>query len=179
VPGEISLEITRTGDPCSIQFEPSMPGPAMEVRAEVNGKQTPVEYAFSPEHHHVKLEFALQEGKNLIRLRIKNDFGIAYEFQLPELGNKSSDLRVLSQKSDQSSTTLMLAGRAGATYHFDVWNPGIIEEVRGGELLKQPDGTGKVRVSFEGQGNEEYSGKQLEITFRVAKMTKGKPKGKE
>src|SRR5256885_4006601 len=35
VPGELTLEITRTGDECAFVFEPTLAGPAMEVRAEV------------------------------------------------------------------------------------------------------------------------------------------------
>lgn len=179
VPGEISIETTRTGDACTLEFEPTMPGPAMEVRAEVNGKQTPVDYMFNSEHHHIKLKIALQEGKNLIRLYVKSDFGLAYDFRLPELGAKSSELRVLSQKSDQYSTALQLAGKAGAVYYLDVWNAGMIENVDGGELVKQADGAAKIRVTFESQENEAYSRKQLVVSFRQPKLSKGARKARE
>jgi glycogen debranching enzyme len=169
-PGEISMEITRTGDECAFAFEPTMAGPAMEVRAEVNGKQTPVDYKFYSEHHHIQLKIALQEGKNTIGLHVKNDFGLTYDFRLPPVGSKSSDLRVLSQSGDQYSMTLMLAGCAGGTYDLEVWNPGIIESVVGADLVKQPDRTAKLRVHFEGNG--EYSNRQVEIRFRQSKVSK-------
>lgn len=170
VPGEITLEITRTGDECTFDFEPAMAGPAMEVRAEINGRQTPVDYLFDPEHHHLRVKFALQEGKNVVRLHVKNDFGLAYDFRLPGLGGKSSDLRVLTQTGDQYSMMLMLSGRAGGTYDLEVWNPGIIESVAGADLVKQPDGAAKLRVHF--QGNGEYSDRQVEIRFRQSKVSK-------
>ncbi|HWY45339.1 MAG TPA: hypothetical protein VNX66_17710 [Candidatus Sulfotelmatobacter sp.] len=171
-PGEITLEIFRNGGECTFDFEPAMAGPAMEVRAEINGRQTPVDYVFGSEHHHVKLRFALQEGKNVVRLHVKNDFGLAYDFRLPELGNKSSDLRVLTQTGDQYATLLTLAGRAGATYDFDVWNPGIIESVDGAEIVKQPNGATKLRIRFDVRSNEEYSRQQVAIHFRQPKVGK-------
>ena len=147
-------------------------GQDTEVRAEINGRQTPVDYVFGSEHHHVKLRFALQEGKNLVRLHVKNDFGLAYDFRLPALGNKSSDLRVLTQTGDQYATLLTLAGRAGATYDFDVWNPGIIESVDGAEIVKQPNGATKLRIRFDVRSSEEYSRQQVAIHFRQPKVGK-------
>ncbi|HWZ98297.1 MAG TPA: hypothetical protein VN025_11100 [Candidatus Dormibacteraeota bacterium] len=172
VPGEITLEITRTGDACTLDFEPAMAGPAMEARAEINGRQTPVDYLFDPEHHHMKLAFALQEGKNVIRLHVKNDFGLAYDFRLPELGSKSSDLHVLTQTGDQYSMILMLSGHAGATYDFAVWDPEIIESLEGAELLKQPRGATKLRVHFEAKDDEEFPRQSVEIHFRQPKLGK-------
>ena len=177
VPGELSLEITRTGDECAFEFEPTLAGPAMEVRAEVNGRQTPVDFKFNPEHHHIQLKIALQEGKNVVRLRVKNDFGLAYDFRLPELGSKSSDLRVLAQTSDQYSSTLIVAGRGGASYDLTVWNADLIAALEGAELVKEADGTTKLRVHFE-TGKEEYGRKEIAIHFRQSKVG-GKAKLKE
>jgi glycogen debranching enzyme len=177
-PGEFSLEIMRTGDECTFEFEPTMAGPAMEVRAEVNGRQTPVGVNFNPEHHHIQLKIALREGKNTVRLRVKNDFGLAYDFRLPELGSKSSDLRVLAQTGDQYSMTLTLAGTAGATYKMEVWNADVIASLEGAELVKQPDGRTELRIHFEAKREEEYSRKQITIGFRQPK-TGGKTKLKE
>jgi glycogen debranching enzyme len=172
VPSEITVEITRTGDACTFDFEPALAGPAMEVRAEINGRQTPVDYAFDSSHHHVKLKFPLQEGKNVVRLHVKSDFGLAYDFRLPALGSKSSDLRVLEQTGDQNSMMLILAGRAGETYDFDVWNPGIVESVEGAELVKHSGETTKLRVRFEAKSGEEYSRGQVTIHFRQRKLGK-------
>jgi len=178
VPGELTLEITRTGEECAFEFEPTLAGPAMAVRAEVNGRQTPVDFKFNPEHHHIQLKIALQEGKNVVRLRVKNDFGLAYDFRLPELGSKSSDLRVLTQTSDQYSTTLIVAGRGGASYDLTVWNADVIASVEGAELVKQADGTTKLRIHFETQKEEEYGRKEIAIHFRQSKVG-GKVKLKE
>ncbi|HLK04800.1 MAG TPA: hypothetical protein VKT53_10200 [Candidatus Acidoferrum sp.] len=171
IPSEFTLEITRTGDECTLEFEPTMAGPAMEVRAEVNGRQTPVDFKFYPEHHHIQLKIPLREGKNVVRLRVKNDFGLAYAFRLPELGSKSSDFRVLSQMSDQYSSALTVAGSSGASYDMSVWNAEAIASLEGAELVKLPDGTGKLRVRFEAKDGETYGRKQITIYFRQPKMS--------
>jgi hypothetical protein len=176
--GEISLEITRTGDECAFEFEPTMAGPAMEVRAEVNGRQTPVDFKFNSAHHHIQLKIALQQGKNVVRLRVKNDFGLAYDFRLPELGSKSVDLHVLAETMDQYSMTLTLAGPAGATYNMAVWNPDIIASLEAAELTKLPEGGTKLQVHFDGNETEGYSRKQITIHFRQSKVS-GKAKLKE
>jgi len=177
-PGEITLEIARVGGECTFDFEPAMAGPAMEVRAEINGRQTPVDYAFNSQHHHVKLKFALQEGKNVVRLHVKNDFGLTHDFRLPDLGSKNSDLRVLAQTGDQYSMVLTLSGRTGTAYDFAVWNPSIVESVDGAEIVKQPDGAPRLRVHFDARSGEEYSRQQVTIHFRQPKVTK-KPKAGE
>jgi hypothetical protein len=142
VPGELTLKITRTGDECAFEFEPTLAGPAMEVRAEVNGRQTPVDFKFNPEHHHIQLKIALQEGKNTVRLRVKNDFG-----------------------------------RGGASYDLTVWNADVIASLEGAELVKEANGTTKLRVHFETE-KEEYGRKEIAIHFRQSKVG-GKAKLKE
>ena len=178
VPGELSLEITRSGDECAFEFEPALAGPAMEVRAEVNGRQTPVDFKFNPEHHHIQLKIALQEGKNVVRLRVKNDFGLAYDFRLPELGSKSLDLRVLDQTSDQYSSTIIVAGRGGESYDLTVWNADSIASLEGAELVKEANGTTKIHVHFEMEKEAEYGRKEIAIHFRQSKVG-GKAKLKE
>ncbi|HLZ14197.1 MAG TPA: hypothetical protein VKP58_16570 [Candidatus Acidoferrum sp.] len=177
-PGEIGLEIVRTGDECTFEFAPELAGPAIEVRAEVNGRPAPVDFKFNPEHHHIELKFALQEGKNAVRLRVKNDFGLAYDFRLPELGRKSSDLRVVGQTSDQYSSTLTLAGLAGKTYAMEVWNAEVIASTEGAELVKQAGGATQLRIHFETNPEQEYARKQITLHFRQPKVG-GKAKLKE
>jgi hypothetical protein len=109
---------------------------------------------------------------------VKNDFGLAYDFRLPELGSKSSDLRVLGQASDQYSSTVTLAGTAGATYDMEVWNADVIASLEGAELLKQASGTTKLRIRFEANQEQPYARKQITIHFRLAKVG-GKAKLKE
>ena len=103
-----------------------------------------------PEHHHLRIRVALKEGKNVVHIPVANDFGVSYAFRLPELGRASSDLRILSAKMEDvtSPMELVTAGRAGATYDLAVWNPSMIESVRGAELVKNASGVNEVASSF-------------------------------
>lgn len=149
---EITLEATRTGGACTLDFEPELANSALVGRLEVNGRPQTYDQWISAEHHHVKIKFALAEGKNTLRLRVQNDFGLAYDFRLPKLGSASSDLRIISEEMEDVTAPLVLetAGRAGKTYDLSVWNPALIDSVEGAELVKDSEGHAKLRVHFAG-----------------------------
>jgi len=113
----------------------------------------------------------LQEGKNTIRIRVANDFGVSYAFRLPGLGSGSSDLRILSEEMGDATTPMVLetAGRAGATYELAVWNPGMIDSVRGAELVKDAGGA-KLRIHFEAKAGEEYVHQRVVIFLHPPKV---------
>src|SRR5579863_58985 len=135
---EITLEATRTGGECALDFEPELANTALVGRVEVNGRPTTYDQQILPEHHHLRIKAALIEGKNVVRIPVTNDFGVSYSFRLPELGSASSDLRILSQKMEDVTAPMELEteGRAGAAYDLAVWNPELIESVEGAELVK-------------------------------------------
>jgi hypothetical protein len=65
---------------------------------------------------------------------------------------------------------LVTAGRAGATYDLAVWNPSMIESVRGAELVKNASGGTNLRIHFEGKKGEEYSHQRVVIFFHPLKV---------
>ncbi|MGC2288212.1 MAG: hypothetical protein WA542_23410 [Candidatus Acidiferrum sp.] len=170
--GEITLEATRTGGECTLDFEPEVANTVLAVRVDVNGRQQSFDQLLSSEHHHLKIKFALKEGKNIIRVRDPNDFGVSYALRLPELGSASSDLRILSREMGDATSPmeLVMAGRAGAMYELDVWNPGIIESVRGAELVKEASGVAKLRVHFEAKAGETYPHQRVVFFFHLPKI---------
>jgi GH15 family glucan-1,4-alpha-glucosidase len=170
--GEITLEVTRTGGECALDFEPALANSELGVRAEVNGRPQSFGKQIFSEHHHLKIKFALKEGKNTIRVGAPNDFGVSYAFRLPELGSESSDLRILSEEMGDSTTPMELvtAGHAGATYDLPVWNPSVIESVRGAELIKDTNGGAKLRIHFEGRAGEEYPHQRVVIFLHPPKV---------
>jgi glycogen debranching enzyme len=163
--GEITLEVTRTGGECALDFAPALANSVWEVRVDVNGRPQSFDQQISSEHHHLKIKFALKEGKNIVRIRMPNDFGVSYAFRLPELGSESSDLRVLSEEMGDATTPMELitAGRAGATYDLAVWNPALIDSVRGAELVKDASGGAKLRIHFEAKAGEDYPHQRVVI----------------
>jgi hypothetical protein len=169
---EITLQVTRTGGECSLDFEPELANTALVNRVEVNGRPLSYDQQISAEHHHLKIKFPLRDEKNTVRIRVTNDFGVSYTFRLPELGRESSDLRILSEEMGDvaSPMELVTAGRAGATYDLAVWNPGLIDSVRGAELIKDSAGGAKLRIHFLAKEGEEYPHQRVVIFLHPLKV---------
>jgi GH15 family glucan-1,4-alpha-glucosidase len=169
---EITLEVTRTGGECSLDFEPALANTALVGRVSVNGRPTTYDQRMLTEHHHLRIKVALKEGKNVVHIPVTNDFGVSYAFRLPELGSANSDLRIVSANMEDVTAPMELvtAGRAGATYDLAVWNPGMIESVRGAELVKDASGGTNVRIHFEGKEGEEYPHQRVVIFFHPVKV---------
>ena len=169
---EITLEVTRTGGECTLDFEPALANTALVGRVVVNGKPTAYDQRMLAEHHHLRIKVSLNEGKNVVHIPVANDFGVSYAFRLPELGSASSDLRILSEKVEDVTAPMELvtAGRAGATYDLAVWNPSMIESVRGAELIKDATGGTKLRIHFEGKAGKEYPHQRVVIFFHPLKV---------
>jgi GH15 family glucan-1,4-alpha-glucosidase len=169
---EITLEVTRTGGECALDFEPALANSALVGRVEVNGRVQSFDQQMSAEHHHLKIKFALKGGKNVVRIPVTNDFGVSYTFRLPELGSASSDLRILSEEMGDVAAPMELitAGRAGATYDLAVWNPGLIDSVRGAELVKDASGGAKLRIHFAAKEGEDYPHQRVVIFLHPPKV---------
>jgi hypothetical protein len=97
---------------------------------------------------------------------------VSYTFRLPALGSESSDLRILSEEMGDVAAPMELitAGRAGATYDLGVWNPSMIDSVRGAELVKDGADGAKLRIHFEAKGGEEYPHQRVVIFLRPPKV---------
>jgi glycogen debranching enzyme len=169
---EITLEVTRTGGECLLDFEPALANTALVGRVSVNGRPTTYDQRMLTEHHHLRIKVALKDGKNVVHIPVANDFGVSYAFRLPEMGSASSDLRILSANLEDVAAPMELvtAGRAGASYDLAVWNPGMIESVRGAEMVKDASGGTNLRIHFEGKENEEYPHQRVVIFLRAPKV---------
>jgi hypothetical protein len=144
-------------------------------RVEVNGRPETFERQMGPEHHHLKVEVALRDGKNTVRIRVQRDFGLAYDFRLPQLGSRSEDLRILSDTMPDMAAPreLQVQGRAGTTYQLTVWNPELIDSVQGAELVKDAAGIAKLRIQFPYAAEREYTQQHVAIHLHSPKLPKG------
>ena len=169
---EITLEATREGGDCALDFEPALPNTAFVGLVDINGRNQNFDQQISAEHHHLVLKFPLRTGKNLVHIRVANDFGLSYAFRLPSLGSQSTDLRILSEEMDDVTAPmeLVMAGRAGATYELTVWNPGLIESVRGAKLVSDELGGTRLQVQFEAKSGDEYEKQRVVIFFHAPKI---------
>ncbi len=172
--GEITLEVTRTGGECTLDFEPAVPNTVLDVRVDVNGRQQGFDQEMDSEHYHLKMQVALKEGKNVIHLHVPKDFGLSYASRLPELGSKSSGLRIISEEmgSERAPMQLVVEGCAGATYDLAVWNPSVIASVQGAELVKDAAGGAKLRLHFAEKEGVEYERQRVIIYFRLRNLPK-------
>ena len=175
--GEITLEATLDRGDCELDFEPELPNSALNVRVEVNGRQQSFDQSILAEHHHASMKIALKEGKNVVRVRMANDFGLSYASRLPKLGSESEDLRILSEEmSDLAAPMeLDLEGRAGAKYDLGVWNPALIEAVEGAELVKDARNAGVLRIHFAGNTGDGYV--QQKVVIHLRRQTVARKKG--
>lgn len=177
---DITLEATRTGGECELDFEPALANSAWNIRLDVNGRQQTYDQWLSAEHFHMRVKAALKEGKNVIRIRLANDFGLSYAYRLPELGSASSDVRILSEEMSDLTAPMELEteGRAGATYDLGVWNLGLIDSVEGGDLVKDATGAAKLRIHFAESAGEEYVRQKVVVHLRPQKLPRKKsPRG--
>lgn len=175
--GEITLEVTRRGEDCAIDFRPALSSSAQVMGVAVNGRDEA--FALQPGNGdgHVRIRFVLKEGANTVRIRLRNDFGLSYAFRLPELGGVSRDLRVLSETWSSGGDRLELdvAGRSGAQYEMGVWNPQVIESVEGAELVKGDGSDAKLRITIPVKEGDAYPHAQVIIHLSLGQPGRGKP----
>jgi len=174
---EITLEVTRTGGECELDFEPELSNTAMAGRVYANGSAVTYDQQISAEHHHLKIKFALKEGKNVVRLPVADDFGVSYTFRLPDLGSESSDLRILSEEMGDATSRIVLetAGHAGMTYDLALWNPNMIESVQGATVVKDTAGVTKLRIHFEAKAGEKYPHQRVVMRLHPPKIPRERP----
>ena len=125
------------------------------------------------------LKFSAPAGPSKLRIRVRNDFGVAYDASLPPLGARSQGLRILSEAwtPGHDALTMDVSGVSGGVYELTVWNPSQAATVDGGELIGTDNGLAKVRVRFPLGGPGEYAGGKIIFHFPAkqgvqAKQTK-------
>jgi len=83
-------------------------------------------------------------------------------------------LRILSEDMGDVAAPMELvtAGRAGATYDLAVWNPGMIDSVRGAELIKDAVGGAKLRIRFAAKEGEDYPHQRVVLFLHSPKVAR-------
>jgi hypothetical protein len=149
-PDGIELEIKRSGTgECSLEFSPAMSLRAT-ASAELNGHSLPVHLDKNTVDQHATVRFPVSAGTSTLRMRVRNDFGLALSSQLPPLGARSQGLRVISESWNSSLDELavQLAGLPGNTYELAIWNPEQVKSVDGANLEKVSPAQGLLKVVF-------------------------------
>jgi hypothetical protein len=157
----IELAIESTSD-ASLEFSPSASPHTRILGAELNSSRVPFQISKSAVDQHIVVRTNISKGKNILRIRMKNDFGISYDSVLPPLGSSSLGLRLISDSwlpsGDEES--LVFAGAAGTRYELALWNAGQIASVDGAEIRD-----GRLVLSILANSSAAYPRQKVVIRF--------------
>jgi len=105
------------------------------LKVDLNGKPISFKFESNNSDQHVVVEFPIKPGKNILRIRLQNEFGLSEQSFLPALGRASGGLRILSKtwSPARDQLTMEVSGATGGEYELKIWNAGLIREVQGAE----------------------------------------------
>ncbi len=164
----ITLEIKRTGTgDCTLEFAPALSLRTTILGAELNGRPIAVHTLANAVDQHAGVQFSLTGGANTLRIRLRNDFGLAFSPALPALGSRSRGLRIVSEawNPQHDSLTLEVSGVAGNVYELGLWNPSQIESSDGAEIVKATQDQTVARIQFPAGSSEAYAQKKITFHF--------------
>jgi glycogen debranching enzyme len=148
---QVVLETTLRGNTgTSLIFSPALSLRAAVQGAELDGRPVPFQVFANEEDQHVSVKLKLRPGANVLRIRVKDDFGVSVPYRVPELGSASRGLRVISESwsATRDSLSVYVEGIPGEFYDLGATSAGEIRSVDGAQLLKSGDGQTSLRVQF-------------------------------
>jgi len=154
----VSLEVTRTGSgESTVEFSPAFSHRAEITSTTINGRTFHSQSQPNEEDQHVVTEFPVTSEDTILRINVRNDFGVSYSSSLPEHGESSQALKIVSEAwaPGNNELTLEIAGIAGKQYNLSVLNPGLISSVEGAELVKHETGT-RLEIKLPGDNSASY-----------------------
>jgi hypothetical protein len=160
----MSFSFTSSGEgDCWVNFSPAFDLRTKIVSIEINGKPLPFKIEANREDQHASMRFRLSRDTSTVTFRVKNDFGLQLDNELPPLGGTSRGLRVISSdwNSDRSQLALTVSGFPGQSYEVGVWNPAQIASIDGAALRQQD----KILIVIPNQDNATYAHHKVVIHF--------------
>ena len=164
----ITLETSRTGaGECNLDFSPAISLRAQVTAAEMNGHPLPHPVVKNATDQHVSLKFAVPPGQAKLRVTVRDDFGLSFTPQLPELGSSSRGLRVLSESWTPAGDRLDLDvyGVVGSTYELDAYNATRLVRVEGAELVWSGTNQAKIKILIPAGPTETYAQEKIVLHF--------------
>jgi glycogen debranching enzyme len=122
---EITLQIHRRGTQhFEFLFSPAFSLRAKIVDAEINGRRA--KFRAEPENEmdqHVSAMVRIGAESTTVRIRFRNDFGIAYPYVAPSIGAVSANIKFVSQQwnATHDRLDLLVAGANGAKYQVPLY----------------------------------------------------------
>lgn len=172
--GEISLSANSVGEsPVTLDFSPAISLRAKVIAVELNGHTIPFKITPHSEDQHVRVSAQLGAGSNVLRIRTRNDFGLAVPYVKPEAGNASRNLRVVSESwsVETDALTVGLEGIVGETYGIDVTGAEQVRSMEGGDVVKSPDGSSGIRVRIPDAPSEVNGYANTKIVIHLTRIS--------
>ncbi|MFZ0478061.1 MAG: amylo-alpha-1,6-glucosidase [Terriglobales bacterium] len=147
----IRLQVQSTGaKTCSVEFSPAVSLRARIKQVQFNGRKLPFHLETNSSDQHVTMNLPIGAGKNMVEVKIENNFELSWSPTLPPLGSRSRGLRVISESwtPARDTLTLQLSGVAGQSYELSAWNASQISSVEGARFDKTAQPAAKVHVQL-------------------------------
>jgi glycogen debranching enzyme len=170
-PSAITLQIKGKGEkPCTVEFHPAVSLRAKILGVNFNGKPVLFSVQTNGNDQHVIVKITVAGSSNSLRIRIENDFGLSYNGTMPEFGETSRVLRILSETwtPTRDRLTIRASGVAGKRYDLSIWNPEQMSSVSGGKIEKDADGKTKLIIEFPKAEEKNISETTVSIQFKQA-----------
>jgi|HubBroStandDraft_6_1064221.scaffolds.fasta_scaffold07136_3 glycogen debranching enzyme len=165
---EMQLEIKRSGTgECFLEFQPALSLRAEVLSVELNGRPLPFRLEKNETDQHLITRFAVFASPAALRVRLRNDFGIAHASSLPPLGQTSQGLRILSESwsASRDSLTLDLEGVPGSSYNLSYFRGEELTSLEGGMLSKTNAAEGHISVVFQQENSGDVAKTKLILHF--------------
>ena len=165
-PDQIAMDVNQTGGTnCTLDFSPAMSPLAAVASVEVNDRKLAFKIEDDTTDQHIKTRVPLASGTTSVRVRLKNDFGLSTDSEMPAPGSPSQGLREIAETWDKPGNQLrvVFSGVSGKTYEIAVWNPGEVNAVDGATLPGK-GAIGKLLVQFP-QSSDGYARQEVVFHF--------------
>ena len=164
--GEITLEVTRHGEQ-SVQLE-FLPGFSLRTHvlsAEIDGKAAKfgtLEPANEVDQH-ITILIPINGDHTVVRLRLRDEFGIVYPYVAPTTGTVTSGIRFISEhwNAAHDRLELQVAGAGGAKYRVPLTGDLTGLTVTGAGLAQD-----SLQIEFPPGPFGSYTTKEVILQFR-------------
>jgi hypothetical protein len=163
--GEITLEVTRRGGGrVQLEFLPSFSLRTYVLSAEIDGKPAKFE-KLAPGNdvdQHISMLIPINGDHTVVRVRLKDEFGIVYPYVASATGAVSSNIKFISESWNAAHDRLELqvAGAGGATYRVHLAGDLTGLTARGAELVQD-----SLQIEFPAGLSDAYATKAVVLQF--------------
>ena len=176
---QISLRVRRRSDgPASVVFSPAISSITEVASVEINSRPAKFEVVTTTNDRHIYTRVAVSSGEAVVRIKLRDSFGLENPVGLPGLGERSKALKIAAETWNGTRLTLQLSEIAGSSYEIPLYGSAKIASADGGEIEEITEGR-RLRVQFPTGAAGSYVKKTVIIQFTAGSakhMTQSSPK---